>query len=253
MLKWKLMLTTLPVVLVIVVAKYLLGTVAGFRGAVDFADVSMLLTGGIFLVGFMLAGTLTDYKESEKLPGEIACCLETIEETFAQASIGRKALDLNALRKSVLATAEDVLKWIGGTVEYAAIHRSMEALGSTIGMLESAGATPLGVRAINELSSLRKAVTRIHVISKTGFLATGYAILETLTVIIIGVVLLSRFKNHLSEAILVFFVPLIYIYLVRLIRDLDDPFEHRGGATDKADEIELFPIEDYIARLKERC
>src|SRR3954447_952093 len=45
-------------------------------------DLNPLLSGlvaaNVFLLGFLLAGTLGDYKEAEKLPGEIAASLETI-------------------------------------------------------------------------------------------------------------------------------------------------------------------------------
>src|SRR3954466_16126163 len=45
-------------------------------------DLNPLLSGlvaaNVFLLGFLLAGTLSDYKEAEKLPGDIAASLETI-------------------------------------------------------------------------------------------------------------------------------------------------------------------------------
>lgn len=42
-----------------------------------------LIAATVFLLGFLLTGTLTDYKESEKLPGELAGGLETIYDEFA--------------------------------------------------------------------------------------------------------------------------------------------------------------------------
>ncbi len=40
--------------------------------------VASILTGIIFLLGIMLAGVLTDYKESEKIPSELANSLSSI-------------------------------------------------------------------------------------------------------------------------------------------------------------------------------
>ena len=40
--------------------------------------IASILTGIIFLLGIMLAGVLTDYKESEKIPSELANSLSTI-------------------------------------------------------------------------------------------------------------------------------------------------------------------------------
>ena len=76
MIKWKLMLTSVPYMLGVIAINYVISNILGFEGIIEFADVGLVLTGGIFLVGFMLAGTMSDFKESEKLPAELACTLE---------------------------------------------------------------------------------------------------------------------------------------------------------------------------------
>src|SRR5262245_64074987 len=93
MLKWKLMLSTLPIVVAMAALKLLLDMVLQFRGLVPFSDVGVILTACVFLIGFLLAGTMADYKESERLPAEIAATLETIEELFA---LDRKSTSLNS-------------------------------------------------------------------------------------------------------------------------------------------------------------
>ena len=63
----------------------------------------------------------------------------------------------------------------------------------------------------------------------------------------------AKFKSPLAEYILVPFVTLIYVYMLRLIKDVDDPFDYspdgsrRGGA-----EVDLFPLDEYAARLRAR-
>src|SRR5262245_3721187 len=112
MLKWKLMITTLPFVAVVLVIRFVLDYVVKFPGVVEFSDVGMVLTGGVFLIGVMLSGTLSDYKESEKLPAEIACTLETIEETFRLAAVGRPVLSAPLLQQQVLDTSGAILDWL---------------------------------------------------------------------------------------------------------------------------------------------
>ena len=68
MLKWKLMVSTLPVVLALLGLKLFLEHVLGFEGLIDFSDVGIILTSGVFLIGFLLAGTMADYKEAEIMP-----------------------------------------------------------------------------------------------------------------------------------------------------------------------------------------
>src|SRR5688572_22267587 len=112
MLKWRLFVTTLPYVAAVLALKLGLERVLGFSGWIEFSDMSPVLTAGTFLTGFMLAGTLADYKEAEKLPAELACVLESIEETFVQAAKGREEIDLAAQRRVVLETGTCLWEWL---------------------------------------------------------------------------------------------------------------------------------------------
>jgi hypothetical protein len=246
------MLSTLPFVAAVLALKLLAENVFGFGGIVDFADVGMVLTGGVFLIGFMLAGTMADYKEAEKLPAEVACQFEAIEDTFEQAATARAGLDLPSLRQALLDTLETVDGWLHRRLKHYMVFEALHRLGDRICEMETSNAGPYATRALRELSLLRRMVTRISVISRTGFLASGYALLEAQTFAIIVLLLVARFKNLVTEVTLISFVTLIYVYMVKLIRDLDDPFDYHDGSARGAAEVELFPLEEYRERLRSR-
>lgn len=252
MFKWKLMLKTMPYVAAALVAKLVLVKGLGFHGYIEFSEVGLVLTGGVFLIGFMLAGTMADYKESEKLPAEIACTLETLEETFAQAGVGRPQLDAKAGQRAVVETAGAVRDWLFKKVTQAQLFAQLNALGVMAHELEKSGAGSYAGRALSELHNLRKTVTRVAVISRTGFLATGYALLETLTGAIVLLLMIAKFKSLVAQLILVSFVTLIYTYMLGLIRDVDDPFEYTEGGARGAAEVDLFPLDEYLARARAR-
>ncbi len=252
MLKWRLLVTTLPFVVLALLIKLTLSKVVGFEGLIDFSDMSLVLTAGTFLTGFMLAGTLADYKEAEKLPAELACVLESIEENFTQAAAGRPTIDLAQGRQAVLDTGTTIWDWLHHNRTPEQMFGSLEQLGDRITDLENHGAGPHASRALRELHNLRRAVTRIGVISRTGFVAAGYALLEVLTLVIISMTIVGRFKNFLTEVVLVPFVALIFVYMLRLIRDLDDPFDYAPDGSRGSVEVELFPLKEYLGRLKGR-
>jgi hypothetical protein len=251
MLKWRLLLTTLPYVAGALALKVGLERGLGVQGVLEFGDIGLVLTGGVFLIGFMLSGTLTDYKESEKIPADLACTLETIEEAFAQAAVGR-TLDLAAYRRAVLETGESIWNWLHRKIPQTEMFTALTRLGERILEVERAGAGPHATRAIRELHNLRKLTTRVGVISRTGFVAAGYALLEVLMVAVLVMMLASRFKNLLTEVVLVSFVTLIFVYMVRLIRDIDDPFEYDEHGQIGSAEVELFPLGEYLERLRAR-
>lgn len=98
-LKWRLLLTTLPIVALVLGVNVALERFYGYYGSVDFSDISAVFTAVAVVVGFMLAGTMSDYKEAEKVPGDIAASLEAIEDSFVM-SAHRKGLDLLTMRRS---------------------------------------------------------------------------------------------------------------------------------------------------------
>lgn len=255
MAKWKLFITTLPYVGFILAFKILLEKVFGFAGFLELGDVSMVLTGGIFLIGFMLAGTMADYKESEKIPADLAASLETAEDTIIQVSMNAKdptKIDVQAVLRELFQFGEDIIAWFYKKKSSEEIFASLHSMVLTISDLEKRGANGGGCgKIIGDFHNIRKLITRINVISRTGFLATGYALLEGLIVAIVLILLIVKFKSIFAETIIVSFVGLIYIYMYRLIKDIDDPFEYNEEETGVT-EIPLFPLIEYLERLKTR-
>ncbi|MDP1829690.1 MAG: hypothetical protein Q8L48_40870 [Archangium sp.] len=253
MLKWKLMMTTLPFVLVVTGLKALVEFGFHFTGVVDFADVGVVLTGAVFLTGFLLAGTMADYKESEKIPGDIANSLETMEEFFILAAAQQSSLDRKDLQRQVLTLTDAIRGWLIKRLTTPQVFAAFVELNATIVRVEKAGAGYHASRAVSQALSLRRAVSRIDVISRTGFLPPAYALLEVLLAVILGLMMVAKFKNPVATYVLVPFFALVNIYMLRLIKDIDDPFDYAPDGSKKgAAEVEIFPIHEYRDRLAAR-
>ena len=61
MLKWRLLLTTLPWMAVITILAIVRQSVLQIPALVEFADIGPLLTGAALIIGFMFAGVMADY------------------------------------------------------------------------------------------------------------------------------------------------------------------------------------------------
>jgi len=77
--RWRIALESASIVVVIICIKLVIEHFGW-----EFVSINPLFTsiiaGGIFLFGLILAGTLADYKESEKIPAEIISACESIYE-----------------------------------------------------------------------------------------------------------------------------------------------------------------------------
>ncbi len=250
--KWKLMLTTLPVTILILLIKF--GIVHGlhYDGLVKFSEIGLVITGGIFLIGFMLAGTMADYKESEKIPADLACAIETIEDTVLLGHSYKGGFDLSNARKQLNEVTDSIINWFknGGSEED--VFRRINSITSIALMMEKAGVGAIASRVTGEQHNLRKLFSRVNVIKKTGFLTTGYALLEILTLVIITLMLVAKFENETISIIIISFITQIFVYMLRLIRDVDEPFEYSPSGKVRAADIDLFPLLDYDQRAKKR-
>jgi len=245
---WKLMVTTLPLVAGVVGMKLFLEEVAGYRGSVEFSDITAVLTAVAFLIGFMLAGTMADFKEAEKIPGDLACALEAVEESLAFAAV-RKGGDVRQVRTKVLELTTALSDYLAGRRSVAQAYDAFGSLDPVLEELDKLGGTAFVTRAMSKLGNARKALTRVEVISNTGFLAPGYALLDVMVVSTVILLMITRFKSALVEYVLVTFITLIYFYMVRLIRDIDNPFElSRLGSA----EVDPAPLLAYRERAELR-
>ncbi len=242
------MVTTLPVVAALVLLREILGSVLGFEGVIDFTEVAVVLSGGVFLLGFMLAGTMSDYKEAEKLPGDIVTGLETIEEVMVHVATVKQD-DPTRHRRAILEVLETLDRWLHKQATEPELHATLHRLSSTFTAIELGSHA---TRAFSIMSTVRRSLLRVGVVSRTGFLATGYALLEVMICICYVILTVSSFKSVLGEFVVVSFVGLIYTYMYRLIRDIDDPFDYDTNGASGAAEIELYPLVEYRARLEAR-
>ncbi len=252
MIKWKLMLTTIPITLLILAIKFGIEHVLMYEGLVKFSEIGLVITGGIFLIGFMLAGTMADYKESEKIPSEIACAIETIEDTILLGHGYKGGYDLSEMRRQLNEVTEAIINWFKHNGAEEDVFRRLNSITNIALTMEKAGIGAIASRVTGEQHNLRKLFSRVNVIKKTGFLVTGYALLEVLTVVIIALMLVSKFENETISIIIITFITQIFVYMLRLIRDVDQPFEYSPKGTVRASDIDLFPLLDYDARAKKR-
>ncbi len=215
------------------------------------AIFSALIGANVFLIGFLISGVLADFKESEKLPGEISSIvltmvdeiafvrLKTRDDRFAGERLG-KARDLIVC----------ILKWIHKEVKTRQLMLLIEGLSAEFALLEKHTPPNYVARLKQEQNNLRKIVTRIHTIRETDFIFSGYFIASTTTILLIVGMIFLRIEPFYESLFFVGLVTYLLLFLLRLIRDLDNPFGHYERTS--FEDVSLKPIHDAIARIEEQ-
>jgi hypothetical protein len=252
MAKWRLVIKTLPWVLLVLALVYVRQDVLGVRSLVDFGDLGAVLTGAALIIGFMLAGVISDYKESEKLPGELATSMEAVDDAIVAGSGGAKGFDVGPFRRRYGEVTRVVADWFMNKGEAASCFAALHDINVLVADLEKAGLGAVYVsRCMAEQHTMRKLVTRIDVIRRTHFIETGYALLQMFVYTAIALLIFANFKDRIVQVLVVGTLSLIYLYLLRLIRDLDDPFEYAGGYHEgMTADVSPHPVVEFRARFE---
>ncbi len=253
MTKWKILLKTLPLVVGVIALALIRDYVLHISGVIEFSEVSPLLAAVALIAGFMLAGVLADYKESEKIPGEIATTLETLGDTVQVVIALNTTVDVSqfeAKYRALVATVED---WFMRRVDVERCYAELDRFRQVVELMHDAAGVNYTIRGLSEMHNLRRLITRVDVISRTAFIPVGYALLEILVATTVGLLLISNYKTPMAEYFLISLFSLIYLYLLRLIRDVDAPFAYsaRTNVATSA-EVDPYPLREYRRRLEGR-
>ncbi|HEY9247068.1 MAG TPA: hypothetical protein VIO11_09505 [Candidatus Methanoperedens sp.] len=246
--KWHLALKVLPVLGLVVIIK-LLAHQFGWEFISMNPLFSGVVTANIFLLGFLLAGVLADYKESEKLPGELAASLETMVDECLIIHNNRKAEPALLCLEYILDLTNSINNWFYKKERTKILMERLSGLNDFFFAFESLTQANFIARLKHEQSAVRRMLVRIHTIRETSFVSGGYAIAEIITVFLIIGLVFVRIDPFYEALFFVSAIAFLQTYMIGLIKDLDNPFEYYGGG---ADEVSLKPLEDLRLRLEEK-
>ncbi len=206
------------------------------------AYFSTLVAADVFLLGFLLSCAMPDYKEAEKIPGEMSAALDSIVEecdVLRMKPAARK--DAVACLEHTRAVIRSVTRWFAHKERTREVIASLRAYGPLFARLEPHTQANFLVRLKQEVASVRRMVIRMRNIREAAVVAPAYAVSELFT----GIVILSLLfvdMGTLPEAIMITSgISYLLVYMIALIRDLDNPFQYHDKAHVQ-DEIAIEPL-----------
>ena len=245
--KWKLALKVLPIVAVIILLKLVVHQL-GWEFLTLNSLFGAIISANVFLVGFLISGVLVDYKEAEKIPGELSCSLEVLTDECYITYKSKKSTIARDFLNDIHDLTASIIKWLHKKEKTDAVLKRITGLNDHFLALESLTQANFIARLKNEQSNLRRLITRIHSIRETSFNPAGYAIAEIISTIMCVGLIFTRIDPYYESIFFVAFVSFILIYMVMLIRDLDNPFGYYE-TENYADEVSLKPLFDLEKRI----
>ena len=244
----RLLIAALPWVAVVVVIKAVIDATDA-----NFFELSPLLAGAIgaevFILGFLLNGTASDFKEAEKLPGEVASSLETIADECLITHEELKLPEATTCLRQLVEISRSVRLWLIHDRGLDDVLSDIRALNGSYRVFAPVIQAGFTTRLKSEQSAIRKLVLRMDTIRRTSYVAAGYLIAEVTAVLLMFVLVVTDLGAIAPTLVLVGLISYLLIYLVSLIRDLDNPFEYTDGRPGAAD-VSLEVLERNEDRLR---
>lgn len=231
----------------VVIGAKLVAHVAGW----EVISVSPLFSGvvaaNVFLMGFLLSGVLSDYKESERMPGELAAGLENLIQEVRGIRAAKPEAEVDACLAALAALGRDILNWFHKRLSTPDMMERLNTLTGHIAALEKWTQATLVARLKQEQGTLRRLLIRIHTIRETSFISSGYLIADTMTVFLCLGLVVVKIDPFYEALFLAAVITFLLVFLRTLIRDLDNPFGYYERSS--GEDVSLQPIEDLVARL----
>lgn len=233
-----LLLRTLPWVLGIVAAKVLIE-----RLGWEFVGASPLhasvVAGAFFIIALMLSGLMVDYKESERVPTEIASALESIYREGAYVKELHPSFDLDRLAATLSRiphTLRDDL--VQGTQRTIA---TVDQITESFLEMDRLGVPPNYIaRLKQEQANTVRNLLRVSYVQRIDFLPSAYTLVESIVFLLLGLVLFTQIDTRVTDLVIVGFIAFIFLYILQLLRLLDTPFREASAGVD---DISLFQID----------
>lgn len=257
-LKWGILIKIMPLLILILVAKILVDYYN-----LEFLELNSLFTSlvaaTIFLIGFLISGVLSDYKESERIPSDLTASLKNLQDDALMLS-KVKHVDsigyLSAIRflEYQKIVAFKIRDWLYREITSEEMIKIVSDMNTYFIELDAEGVQAnYIIKMKNEQNNLRKIILRIDTIRNTDFISSAYAIVESMAFIIsIGLVFINieaEKQNLFAEVFFTLLVSFLIFYMIALIKDIDDPFDYKNNG-ESGSEINLDVFNDHLKSLK---
>jgi predicted membrane chloride channel (bestrophin family) len=145
--------------------------------------------------------------------------------------------------------SRDILSWFHKKHRTNELLEHLNDLTPQFAALEQWTQATLVARLKQEQGNLRRALTRIHTIRETSFISSGYLLADLVTILLCLGLVFAKIEPIYESLFFVGVISYLMIFLLLLIRDLDNPFGYYDSSS--GEDVSLKPVEDTVRRLKQ--
>ena len=255
------LLQTLFLVGLLIAAKICMRRYLPWKGEIELGEIGLVYTGLFYLLGVVFGGVNNDLKEAEKMPMDVVCSLDQLEDTFiiCGTKVADKVnlMDAQMLLLRFARTWRDMLTGEGGgRVQYGDVLNSLADIVDLARSWDAAGAAAC-VNITTVVDKIRRIVGRGTIVQRTDVLPSARALLHFFILMSSILLFIASYKTELACGIVMACVITVTIFMGRMIKSMDDPFQVRPSGWGRwvfghMAAVQTFPLMEYIVRMERR-
>jgi hypothetical protein len=245
---YRILITTLFITTALIIFKFILHWLH-LEAIVLGSLHSSVISGVIFVIGFLLSSTIADYKEAERIPAEAASTIEDIYEDALSIHRNYPKFNVNGYRLQLLKIANTFMADLRSSRSNKA-KAQIYNLSTLNADLEKAG-VPANfiVKLKQQQTLLTRHLYRINYIQHITFIPSATILAWSIVAIAIGLLMFTEIEPFLGGMVLTGAISFILVYVLQLIRVIKTPFHDEGKTKD---DVSLFLLERTVRHLRKR-
>jgi hypothetical protein len=213
------------------------------------AILGSMISANIFLMGFMLTGVLADYKEAERIPDEVAVSVEAIFDQCYTTYKRTQNKDCLEFIQTLFAFIKLLKKWFTKKIRTREVMYMLNSFNEQVLKIEALTQPTFIARIKKENSNLRRLLLRAYSIREKQFLGASHTIILLSMAFVLVSLVLTKYADTFEAMLYVFGFSAIFIFIVKLIYDLDNPFDYYSIMSRYKDEVSLQSLDDLHKRI----
>jgi hypothetical protein len=202
-------------------------------------------TGVFFTISIVFTGAMTDFKEAQKIPGEMAILLKTLRNDAMLISSNEKEQKQG---KDIVFHVENLLFVITSNLRGNFWHKSQldeemnQINKEIIDLWEKGIVTGLLFKIRDNLTQIDRLSHRLDYIAYSKDASAAYVICDIALTAVLIIFIFTKNEWGIGGLALFVLISFVLTAIVRLIHDMDNPFEHGKNTSADVDTSVLFKL-----------
>lgn len=207
------------------------------------------ISGAIFVIGFLLSATISDYKEAERIPAEAASTIQDMFEDATAVHSSYPKFNLKGYRAQLLKVAQTITADFRNSKSHEAETELFKLSELHAGMEKAGVPANFIVKLKQQQSTLTRNLFRVNYIQRIIFIPSATILAWSIVAIASATLMFTKVEPYIGGLMLCGAIFFILVYVLQLIEVIKTPFHDEGKTKD---DVSLFLLEETIQHLEDK-